>query len=171
MQLQLWIQPLICAPGTYYCWVARGNVHSNLAQDFWYMTNAAGIEHRTTGCRVQRPNCSATLSTSKSNASVQINTSETKIKCLQIQCIAPVYSVNIPNTHTKISACFFDRHPTTFNYALTHSTCAFMAATDCSCQVNETGEWPPFMIMAATRKPDPSLIPYFEHQIACFSVS
>ena len=35
MQLQLSIQPWICASGTYYCWVARGNVDSMLAQGFY----------------------------------------------------------------------------------------------------------------------------------------
>jgi hypothetical protein len=31
---QLSIKPSICAPGTHYCWVARDNVDSNLAQGF-----------------------------------------------------------------------------------------------------------------------------------------
>ena len=31
-------------PGTHYCWVVRGNVDSNLAQGFLYMTDVPGIE-------------------------------------------------------------------------------------------------------------------------------
>ena len=35
MQLQLSIQPWICALGTHYCWVAGNNVDSKLAQGFY----------------------------------------------------------------------------------------------------------------------------------------
>ena len=34
MQLQLSIQLRICALGTHYCWVARGNENSSLAKAF-----------------------------------------------------------------------------------------------------------------------------------------
>ena len=52
MQLQLWIQPLICAPGTHYCWVATGNVDIRLNQGFFHMTGAAEIEPQMPRSRI-----------------------------------------------------------------------------------------------------------------------
>ena len=43
-QPALLIQPWICAPGTYHCWVDRGSMDSKFTQGFEHMTGAAGIE-------------------------------------------------------------------------------------------------------------------------------
>ena len=50
-------------PGTHYCWVARGNVDSNIAQGFYKWPVPPGIEPQTSHSQVQRLNHSPICST------------------------------------------------------------------------------------------------------------
>jgi hypothetical protein len=61
---QLSIELGICAPGTHYCWVARGDVDSKLAQGF-HVWPVPGIEPVTSHSQARRLNRSATRSTGR----------------------------------------------------------------------------------------------------------